>query len=825
LIGKLASIVAALTTIAIAASPAAAKDYAIIARDIVPSGEYGSVPPPPQADQQAEMYNALTPLFNHVTSPDLLADFKPDYLGTAAVGPFTIETVPHPGVTIKLDPYDVPQIIGKTRDDVTWGAGWIEAEDRGTLMEEARGDAVVAALDVPGLNALQLVAKLQSFQPSARTERLVARQTSVLLASGADGRGVLHDLHVYLEGINAYIRDHGDALGPYSRVAPFTLADLYAFNALKDQFVGEGGGQQAVEGEFLSALRRRLGVKRGTEVWNDLREANDPEAPVSIPGRVQFQPPPKSLSGNVMLDPNSLSPGASHALAVARIDRIHMSNTLLISANRSATRHPIMVAGPQIGYYYPGLTLEVDLEGPGISQRGVTSPPFPGYVFIGRNQDSAWSLTSAGLDQISTYVETLCGHSIHRYLFDGRCRMMQLFDAGVLNPGTSKAKKVTFYRTVHGPVFGYARVHGRLVALSHKRASYGKDALDLLFYRKLANGQVHNVHQFFRAADLTPQTFNSFYIDDKDIGVFTSGLVPILPYNADQDLPLNGTGNEEWRGWVPFKDHPQRINPPSGEIINWNNRTEAGYEAPDDNWLYGPVQRVSLLMRNLGNGGNITPAQVVSAMNEAATQDVPEATDELVLSKLLHGGRAPNPRDAKMLALLDLWHRQGSSLLDRTGNGQITAPGAAILAAGWPLLARAWASAVLGPKLTAELNSFDPIQQPPPNGQEKSWIGYINKDLRTMLGEHVRGKYAVRYCGDGNLKLCRKLMWGAINTAGNELQAQQGPDPSDWLASATAQKIKFIPGILPYTMAYTNRPTGIQQVASFYGHAPQDTGR
>ena len=823
--GKLVSAVGGLSAIATAASPAAAKDYAIIARDIVPSGEYGSVPPPPQAAQQAEMYNALTPLFNHVTSEDLLADFKPDYLGSAAVGPFTIETAPHPGVTIKIDPYDVPQIIGKTRDDVTWGAGWIEAQDRGTLMEEARGDATVAAIDAPGLSALGLVANLETFQPSAQTERVLARQTGVLEAAGADGRGALHDLRVYLEGINAYIRDNGDALGPYAHVAPFTLDDIYAFNALKDQFVGEGGGQQAANAEFLAGLRQRLGVKKGTEVFNDLREANDPEAPVSVPGHVQFQPPPTSTSGNVPLDPNSLSASASSALAVQREFKVHASNALLVSAKRSATHHPIMVAGPQIGYYYPGLTLEVDLEGPGISQRGVTSPPFPGYVFIGRNQDSAWSLTSAGLDQISTYAETLCDHSIHRYMFDGRCRKMEFFNAGVLNPGTSNAKKVTFYRTVHGPVFGYARTHGRLVALTHKRASYGKDALDLLFYRKLADGQVHNIHQFFRAADLTPQTFNSLYVDDKDIGVFTSGLVPILPRNAEQDLPLNGTGKEEWRGWVPFKDHPQGINPPSGEIINWNNRTEAGYEAPDDNWLYGPVHRVSLLIRNLGNGDNLTPARVVSAMNEAASQDVPEVTDEPVVSKLLHGGRAPNPRDAEMLGLLDLWHRQGSSLLDRTGNGQITAPGAAIIAAAWPLFARAWASTVLGAKLTAELNSFDAIEQPPPGGQEQSWIGYINKDLRTMLGEHVRGKYAVRYCGGGNLKLCRRLMWGAINKAGNELQAQQGPDPSDWHASATAQEIKFVPGILPYTMAYTNRPTGIQQVVSFYGHAPQDTGR
>jgi acyl-homoserine lactone acylase PvdQ len=453
--------------------------------------------------------------------------------------------------------------------------------------------------------------------------------------------------------------------------------------------------------------------------------------------------------------------------------------------------------------------------------------PFPGYIFIGRSQDAAWSLTSAGLDQIDTYVETLCGHSTHKYLFDGKCRQMQFFDAGSLTQG-AKTSEVTFWRTIHGPVFGYARVHGRLVALSHKRSSYGKDVLDLLFYYDLAHGLVHNVHQFFRAADKTPQTFNSFYMDDKDIGVFTSGLVPIRPSNADQDLPLNGTGKEEWRGYVSFNNHPHGINPPNGEIVNWNNRPQAGYEAPDDNWMYGALHRALLLMDNLGHGGNVTPAEIVSAMNEAATQDVRETLFEPVLSKLLHGGKAPNARDAKMLALLDAWHEHGSSRLDRTdanGVGKITDPGAAIMDKAWPLLASAWASTVLGPKLSAQLASFMTPYQAPPGGQEEGWYGYMYKDIRTILGEHVSGPFAVRYCGAGNLKKCRALMWGAITRAGNELAANQGSNPSAWRSSATAERISFVPGLLPYTMRYTNRPTGIQQVLSFGGHAPADTGR
>ncbi len=801
---------------------ASARDYARTALDIVPSGQYGAVPQPPGALTQAKMYDALTPLFNRVTDAELPRFFKPETLGTAGAGPLRTEVVPRPGVRIVRDRFDVPHIYGRTRDDVTWGAGWVIAEDRGLLLQQARYDSLVAAIDAPGLSAIKLISNLETFTPSAQTIREVDKQTGALLAAGARGRAVLHDIDVYLQGINAYFKSTG------STAAPYTRTDIYAFNALKDQFVGEGGGDEAVRSEFLAGLQARLGARRGLAVFDDLRERNDPETPTSVPGTVRFQAPPKSMSGNVILDPGSLSSSAVQALAADRESRGRASNALLVSGARSADGHPIMVAGPQIGYFYPGLTLEMDLEGPGIHQRGATSAPFPGYIFIGRSQDAGWSLTSAGLDQIDTYVETLCGGSRTRYLFRGRCRRMQFFDAGSLN-----GKEVSFYRTVHGPVIGYARVHGRLVAVSRKRASYGKDVLDLLFYHDLAHGLVHNVHQFFRAADLTPQTFNSLYVDDKDIGLFTSGLIPIRPPNVDQGLPIDGRGSEEWRGYVSFRNHPQGIDPPSGEIVNWNNRTQAGYQAPDNNWSLGAVQRVDLLLHNLGSGRHLTPASLVAAMNEAATQDVREMTFEPVLSRLLRTGRAPSPLAARMLALLDTWHRQGGSRLDRTGNGKITDPGAAIMDTAWPLLANAWASSVLGPALTPQLAGFVSQFDLPPAGQYTGWHVWMQKDLRTILGEPVRGKFNVRYCGAGSLSRCRSLLWGAIEQAGRKLAAEQGPNPAAWRSDATRERITFVPGLLkispasgiPFTMRYTNRPSGIQQVLNFTGHAPQDTGR
>ena len=144
-------------------------DHAIIARDIIPSGEPGDVPPPAGADQQAQMYNALTPLFNHVTKSDLLADFKADPIGAQGLSASAKET-PRAGVTIYRDSFDVPHIFGTTRDDVTWGAGYVLVQDRGLLLQQARYDSRVAAIDAPGLSALGLISGLENFKPTAQTE-------------------------------------------------------------------------------------------------------------------------------------------------------------------------------------------------------------------------------------------------------------------------------------------------------------------------------------------------------------------------------------------------------------------------------------------------------------------------------------------------------------------------------------------------------------------------------------------------------------------------------------------------------------------------------
>jgi hypothetical protein len=172
-----------------------------------------------------------------------------------------------------------------------------------------------------------------------------------------------------------------------------------------------------------------------------------------------------------------------------------------------------------------------------------------------------------------------------------------------------------------------------------------------------------------------------------------------------------------------------------------------------------------------------------------------------------------------MLAILQAWRAKGGSRLDRDLDGKIDDPGAAIMDAAWNRLADAAMTPVLGKPLADQLSrTLHPRYDQPPDGQFSGWHQYMDKDLRTLMGERVRGKFANRYCGAGNVTVCRAALWAALEAAGVELEAQQGPDPTAWRADANAERIKYAPGILPLTMRYTNRPSGIQQVIEFKGH-------
>ena len=80
------------------------------------------------------------------------------------------------------------------------------------------------------------------------------------------------------QGINDFRTQAGITGRPWNR------NDVIAVAALIGAVFGKGGGDEARRSQLLSALQDRLGERKGEQVWNDLREQNDPETSVSLDG-------------------------------------------------------------------------------------------------------------------------------------------------------------------------------------------------------------------------------------------------------------------------------------------------------------------------------------------------------------------------------------------------------------------------------------------------------------------------------------------------------------------------------------------------------------
>ena len=405
-----------------------------------------------------------------------------------------------------------------------------------------------------------------------------------------------------------------------------------------------------------------------------------------------------------------------------------MSNALVIGSKRSTTGKPLFVAGPQVGQYYPQIMLELDLDGGGYRARGAAFPGISFGILLGRGIDYAWSATSAGSDLVDQYVETLCGGSDTMYLYRGECRQMTTFDAGTIvgRPGEPD-QQLVYPETVHGPVQGYATVDGKRVAISVKRSTRGRELGSLGFFLDMSMNRVHSARDFVRAASMMELTFNWVYADSRSIAQFTSGRLPVRPATVDPGLPTKGTGDYEWQGFLPASAHAQTINPASGVILNWNNKPARGYAGADDEWTWGPVQRVDLLWGGIQRRQKHTLSSVVGAMNGAATQDLRLMRVWPVLRDVLARGTG-TPRAAAAAAQLDAWFASGGSRLDADLDGKVDAPGAAVMDAAWSAIANAVLAPVLDGQERAELAKLVPNDPPlSANGSSaySGWWSYV----------------------------------------------------------------------------------------------------
>jgi acyl-homoserine lactone acylase PvdQ len=824
-----------LAAIGASASPAFAAepgDFSGPAFQILAPGQ-GGFPPPERAKNstfdQGLLYDALTPLQGNVTTENVENLYLPEKFG-AGVGPgegLKPEEIPFPGgLVIKRDKNDIPHIYAGTRAGVMFGSGWAAAEDRGFLLKQAVGPAFAATLDIPGINPFGLLLEGREFTPSTQTTKFVEAQQASLFEKGPRGVQVLEDLGAWAEGVNKFEENFIPPESPI-RVPHLTITNAIAGFALIGSIFGNGGGGEVTNSNFLAGLTATLGPKQGPKTFQDLREVNDPEAPVTTSKAFPYdQVPTGPTPGAAVIDRGSASASVAQAASAAAASKRKASNFLLAGSEHSADGHPLAVMGPQLGYFYPEIVMQGDLHGGGVDAQGVIAPIGP-YVFIGRGRDFAWSLTSAGSENTQQFLEKLCNpdgspptRSSNHYIHNGECIAMTHFDAGKLAATkTEPARELEFEETVHGPVSGTVTVGGAPYAVARERSTRGREPAGELSFSDLDSNRVHNPSEFFEAANELETTFNMPYVDSSHIAYFSTGRLPVLAPGTDPSLPTFGTGEFDWRGFLSQEQHPHEVGPASDTFLNWNNKPAPEFGAASDNYDYGPVHRVQMYT---GFKSGMTEADDVSIMNRAATQDLRAVQDWPLIKQVLAGEPAPSKKAEEAANLVSTWAEHGASRFGVTGPED---PGAAVLDQAWRGIGEAVLGPVLGPELLNEFASIrGPDDSPSSHGSAYGggWYGYVNKDLRSEMNLPVSAPYSLRYCGHGKLSRCRESLWAAMQSAAEQLEKTQGAEPSKWRAARV--RIQFPPlpeKFFPFTMAWTNRST-FQQVIEFTGHGPSE---
>jgi acyl-homoserine lactone acylase PvdQ len=715
---------------------------------------------------------------------------------------------------------------------------------------------------------------------------------------------------------------HLDAVTNAGGPEPFRMTDLIAVAGVVGGLFGGGGGAEIQSALVRIAARARYGVTEGDRVWTAFREQNDPETVLTLHDGQSFpygagDPDAASVAmpdagttspQQLVFDPTgsatttattastttatsastttattastttaSTTTGSGTASSAGVLPGLDfgaahrgMSNAVVISGRYSASGHPIAVFGPQTGYFSPQLLMLEELQGPGISARGVAFAGLNMYVLIGRGQDYAWSATSAEQDITDTFAVPLCTvdgsaptvNSDH-YLYHGQCLAMEVLERrnswspNTADPTPSGSYRLVALRTRYGLVSWRGLVGGQPVAFTHLRSTYRHEADSAVGFQMYDDPAVmSSASGFLDAASHVGYAFNWFYVNSADAAYANSGNNPVRAAGTNPNLPIEAEAANEWQGWnadlntatyLPASQHPNSVN--QDYYVSWNNKQAKDYGAADGNFSFGSVHRGDLLDAQvraaIAAGTKFDRAGVLRLVEDAAVADL---RGRKVLDKLLrvvNSQPVSDPALAAVVSQLQVWQQAGARRLETAPGSRVYryADAIRIMDAWWPRLVAGEFKTGLGPDLYQALVNAMQINESPSGGQQGDvsnlpqstnsaqshkgssfqfgWWGYVDKDLRSVLGDAVQGGLGRTYCGDGSLSGCRQVLLSTLQAAAAEASTSVYPGDGScaagdqWCADSIVHSA--LGGITDPIVAWQNRPT-YQQVVSFPAH-------
>ncbi|MDB4261741.1 penicillin acylase family protein, partial [bacterium] len=469
-------------------------------------------------------------------------------------------------VTVHRDDYGIPYIYADSVDDAITAQGFIVAQHRLFQLELYRQISqgrLAEMIGERGLSSDRLIRVLN-------IAGIADRQLELLEA------GDRNFFQRYINGVNAYIEDHGAEhpvmLKLMSRTpAPWTLQDIVALQLFQVWSSSVNWKQELMNQQLLDLL----GAERAAELKALNINPDDPATEV-------YTPLAQGLSLALRYDSSLMSDNSRFAMG---------SNAWASGSRKSANGAPILSNDPHIdARNLPGIWLPMGLITPQLRAVGGAFPGSPG-LGNARTEHIAWGATNGYGDMIDLTIEQLDPSNPDNYLqgteslpFTTREEVINISDKEV--DGGMRSETLVVRETRRGPVIsdhGMSTVADKLISL---RWSVPEMLGTEWGSRRLLSAK--NVEQAIAAIRSMPTPLNYIVVDTQgNIARVSSGYVP-LRIRGDGSIPLLVTADDNWAGRIPPDEMPLQLNPDNDWVGSANHRvTRADYPYPYTTYAAG----------------------------------------------------------------------------------------------------------------------------------------------------------------------------------------------------------------------------------------------